>query len=55
MFISFSPMRPVVPPRHRVPMHVPDAGSGLILMSVITLLFAAIMKKLGFFARRQEQ
>lgn len=41
-------MRPLAPHKPVVPMHVPDAGSGLVVMSGILLVMAILWKKLGW-------
>jgi hypothetical protein len=47
MYIAVVPMRPTSAPKHRVPKHVPDVGSGFILLSVVVLLMAAVWKRFG--------
>jgi hypothetical protein len=42
------PMKPSAPLKPAVPMHVPDAGSGLVVMSGILLVMAILWKKLGW-------
>jgi hypothetical protein len=54
MYFVLEPMRPVASPRRSVPAHVPDSGSGLILISVVILLMAVIWKKLGFSRSRPD-
>jgi len=44
--------KPVPTPRPRTPSHVPDSGSGLIVLSCVILLLAVIRKKLGWFPSR---
>jgi hypothetical protein len=53
MYLSMIPMRPIGRPRPKIPLHLPDAGSGLILTSIVVLLMAGIGKKFGFFHRRE--
>ena len=54
MFVPGIPLLPIKQPRPpQPPAHVPDAGGGLILMSIVVLLAAIVWKKLGFSKRPQ--
>jgi hypothetical protein len=48
MFVPGIPLLPIREPRPKPPVHVPDAGGGLILLSIVVLSAAVIWKKLGF-------
>ncbi len=54
MYVAGIPMKPVASPRPKTPSHVPDSGSGFIVMSVVILLLAVIGKKLGFLKGRPD-
>jgi|HubBroStandDraft_6_1064221.scaffolds.fasta_scaffold10805_4 hypothetical protein len=54
MYIAEIHRRPIASPRPRTPAHVPDSGSGLIVLSFVILLLAIIRKKFGWFQRHRE-
>lgn len=45
------PMRPIGRPKPKVPVHMSEAGSGLILTSIVVLLLAGMWKKFRFHRR----
>jgi len=51
MYLAEVRMRPTTHPRPKTPTHVPDSGSGLIVLSCVILLLAIIRKKFGWFQR----